>query len=105
MTPVTLVHELISLVGIASGVVVALGLLGGWTVLFLTATIATSVTGFGFSFDHLLPAHVIGLVSIAVLAVALIARWLIWVGCMSTSPAGARRSLTTSKRAPRFGLA
>jgi hypothetical protein len=80
MTPFTLVHTFISLVGIGSGVAVALGLLGGrrlerWTVLFLTTTIATSVTGFGFPFDHLLPAHVIGLVSIAVLAVAVIARY------------------------------
>ena len=49
----TLIHVIISLVGIASGLVVAFGLMGGkrldgWTALFLVSTVATSVTGFGF---------------------------------------------------------
>ena len=53
----TLVHVLISLVGIASGLVVVFGLLtgkrlDGWTALFLATTVATSVTGFAFPFDH-----------------------------------------------------
>jgi hypothetical protein len=46
-----------------------------WTALFLVTTVATSVTGFGFPVDHLLPSHVIGLVSLAVLAVAIVARY------------------------------
>jgi len=76
----TLIHVVISLVGIASGFVVALGLLGGkrldgWTALFLVTTVATSVTGFGFPFDHLLPAHKVGIISLVVLAVAILARY------------------------------
>ncbi|HSE11361.1 MAG TPA: hypothetical protein VLB69_01890 [Rudaea sp.] len=37
----------------------------------IVTTIATSVTGFGFPFDHLLPSHVTGIISLAVLALAL----------------------------------
>lgn len=76
----TLVHVLISLVGIGSGLVVLFGLLTGkrldrWTALFLATTVATSVTGFGFPFDHLLPSHKVGIVSLVVLAVAIVARY------------------------------
>jgi hypothetical protein len=76
----TLIHVLISLVGIASGLVVAFGLLGGkrldgWTGLFLVTTVATSVTGFGFPFEHLSPAHKLGIISLVVLAVAILARY------------------------------
>jgi hypothetical protein len=76
----TLVHVLISLVGIASGLVVLFGLvtakrLEGWTALFLATTVATSVTGFGFPFEHLLPSHVVGGISLVVLAIAIVARY------------------------------
>ena len=76
----TLVHVLLSLVGIASGLVVVFGLLtgkrlDGWTALFLATTVATSVTGFGFPFDHLLPSHKVGIISLVVLAVAILARY------------------------------
>jgi hypothetical protein len=76
----TLVHVVISLIGIASGLVVAWGLLAGkhlnsWTALFLLSTVATSVTGFGFPFDHLLPSHKVGILSLIVLAVAILARY------------------------------
>ena len=76
----TLIHVVISLVGIASGFVVAFGLLGGkrldgWTVLFLVTTVATSVTGFGFPFEHLSPAHKVGIISLVALAVAILARY------------------------------
>jgi hypothetical protein len=76
----TLIHVIISLVGIASGFAVALGLLGGkrldgWTALFLVTTVATSVTGFGFPFVHLSPAHKVGIISLVVLAVAILARY------------------------------
>ena len=76
----TLVHVVISLVGIASGLVVVFGLLAGrrldgWTGLFLATTVATSVTGFGFPFDHLLPSHKVGIISLVVLAVAILARY------------------------------
>jgi hypothetical protein len=76
----TLVHVVLSLVGIASGLVVAFGLLAGkrldgWTALFLVTTVATSVTGFGFPFDHLLPSHKVGIISLVVLTVAILARY------------------------------
>lgn len=76
----TLVHVLISLAGIGSGLVVLFGLvtgqrLDGWTAVFLATTVATSVTGFGFPFDHLLPSHIVGFISLAVLAVAIAARY------------------------------
>ena len=76
----TLVHVLLSLVGIASGFVVVFGLfaskrLDGWTALFLASTVATSVTGFGFPFHRLLPSHIVGAISLAVLAVAIFARY------------------------------
>lgn len=76
----TLVHVLISLIGIGSGLVVLFGLitgkrLDGWTGLFLATTVATSVTGFGFPFEHLLPSHIVGFISLVVLAVALAARY------------------------------
>src|SRR5437016_14283932 len=79
-TTFTFVHVLISLVGIGSGFVVIFGLLAGkrlngWTGLFLTSTVATSVTGFLFPFDHLLPSHKVGLISLVVLAVAILARY------------------------------
>ena len=74
----TTVHVIISLVGIAAGVVVLFGLLngkssGGWTALFLGATVLTSVTGFMFPFAKFLPSHGVGLISLAVLALALFA--------------------------------
>ena len=49
--------------------------LHGWTALFLAATVATSVTGFGFPVDHLLPSHVVGVISLVVLAIAIVARY------------------------------
>jgi hypothetical protein len=76
----TLVHVVISLVGIASGLVVLVGLLSarrleGWTRLFLATTVATSLTGFGFPVEHLLPSHIVGAISLVVLAVAIAARY------------------------------
>jgi hypothetical protein len=76
----TFMHVLLSLVGIGSGCIVLFGLLtgkrlDGWTALFLASTVATSVTGFGFPFDHLLPSHKVGIMSLLVLAVAILARY------------------------------
>ena len=74
----TLLHVVISLVGIASGFIVVFGMLGGrrlpnWTALFLATTVLTSVTGFLFPFTKLLPSHVVGIISLVVLAIALVA--------------------------------
>jgi hypothetical protein len=76
----TFIHVVISLVGILSGFVVMLGLLtskrlDGWTAVFLATTVATSVTGYGFPTDHLLPSQVVGAISLVVLTVAIIARY------------------------------
>src|SRR3984957_21217348 len=76
----TFLHVLISLIGIGSGLVVVYGFLTGRrfdriTALFLVTTVLTSVTGFGFPFEHLLPSHKVGIVSLVVLAVAIAARY------------------------------
>jgi hypothetical protein len=76
----TLIHVLISLTGIGSGLIVMFGLLtrrrmDGWTAIFLATTVLTSVTGFGFPFDHLLPSHKVAIISLVVLAVAVLARY------------------------------
>ena len=76
----TFVHVVLSLVGIGSGFIVVCGLLtgkrlDGWTALFLASTVATSVTGFGFPVDHVLPSHIVGVMSLLVLAVAILARY------------------------------
>ena len=69
----TLVHVLISLVGIAAGLVALRSMTPRITAVFLTFTILTSVTGFGFPFDKVLPSHVVGVVSLVVLAAAIVA--------------------------------
>jgi hypothetical protein len=76
-----LVHVIISLIGIAAGFVVMFGMLGsnrmpGWTALFLLFTILTNVTGFlipPLLFDKLLPSHIIGILSLLLLAIACLA--------------------------------
>jgi hypothetical protein len=70
----------LSVIGIGAGLVVLFGLLGGrlrggWNTLFLVTTVATSVTGFGFPVDHLLPSHKVGILSLVILAVAIVARY------------------------------
>jgi hypothetical protein len=71
----TLLHVVISLVAIVSGLIVMFGMLGsrsmpGLTAIFLLFTILTSLTGFGFPFEKLLPSHMIGIISLVLLAVA-----------------------------------
>jgi hypothetical protein len=76
----TLVHVVLSLVGILAGLVVLFGMFGSrrqdrWTAVFLATTAATSLTGFFFPRDHILPAHIVGVISMIVLAVAILARY------------------------------
>ena len=76
----TLIHVVISLAGIITGLVVLGGLmagarLDGWTALFLVTATLTSITGFGFPASTVSPAHVVGALSLAVLAVCLVARY------------------------------
>ena len=80
MNTFTIVHVVISLIGIGSGLVVLAGLLAakrldGWTALFLVSTVATSVTGFFFPFHGFTPAIAVGIISLLVLAVASFARY------------------------------
>ncbi|MBP0112997.1 MULTISPECIES: hypothetical protein [Bradyrhizobium] len=75
---VTLVHVIISLIAIAAGLVVMFGLLGskpmrGLTAIFLLFTILTSATGFLFPSRELLPSHIIGIISLVLLAIACVA--------------------------------
>ena len=49
------------------------GPLAGWNGFFLTATILTSVTGFLFPLTQIGPPHIVGVISLVVLAVALFA--------------------------------
>src|SRR5664279_3689799 len=70
----TTLHVIISLVGVVSGIVVMFGLLGsnrmpGLTAIFLLFTILTSATGFLFPFEKLLPSHIIGILSLFLLAI------------------------------------
>jgi len=76
----TFVHVLLSLVGIASGLLVVYGLLlgkrfDGATAIFLVTTALTSLTGFLFPVEHILPSHVLGIISLVALAVAIPARY------------------------------
>jgi len=80
LSTLTLVHVLISLVGIGSGLLVVYGMLlgkrfDGATMIFLVTTVLTSLTGFLFPFEHLLPSHVLGILSLVALAVAIVARY------------------------------
>ena len=74
----TTVHVIISLIGIVAGIFVISGLLGskpmpGLTAIFLLFTILTNATGFLFPFEKLLPSHIIGTLSLVLLAIACIA--------------------------------
>src|SRR6266850_8365923 len=76
----TIIHVLISLLGILSGFVIIYGLhtanpLNGWTEFFLVTTVLTSITGFFFPFQRLLPSHIVGIISLVVVAVAVYARY------------------------------
>jgi hypothetical protein len=81
MTTFTLVHVFLSVVGIGAGLVAVLGLVAskrfdGWNALFLATTIATSVTGFFFPFHGITPGIVVGILSMIVLAIAVVARYI-----------------------------
>ena len=74
----TTLHVIISLIGIVTGIVGSARDArrqepSRWTVLFLASTVLTSATGFLFPFNKLLPSHVFGIISLVVLAAALLA--------------------------------
>jgi len=71
-------HTAISLIAILAGLIVLYGLLTvnrmpAMTLFFLVTTIATSVTGFFFHREQLLPSHIVGILSLVVLAVTVLA--------------------------------
>jgi len=74
-------HVIISLIGIVAGIIVMFGLLGsnrmpGLTAIFLLFTILTSTTGFPIPpllSEKLLPSHMIGILSLVLLAIACLA--------------------------------
>src|SRR5436190_17523977 len=76
-----LVHVVISLIAIVAGLIVMSGMLGsktapGVTAIFLLFTILTSATGFlipPLVSDKLLPSHMIGILSLVLLAIACVA--------------------------------
>jgi hypothetical protein len=91
----TLLHVALSLVGILAGFIVLFGMfrsrvVEGWTAGFLAATVLTSVTGFPFPRDHILPSHIVGIISLVVLGITIFAlyfrhlagtwRWIYVVG-------------------------
>ncbi len=74
-------HVALSIVGIAAGLVVLYGMIGGhayrgWTHLFLATTVLTSVTGFPLPPFGMDPPRVLGIVSLLLLAVALVGFYL-----------------------------
>lgn len=79
-TTFTLIHVLLSLVGIVAGLVLAGALVAGtrparWATVFLVTTVATNVTGFGFPNVAFGPSHVVAIVSLVVLAVVIVAHY------------------------------
>jgi F0F1-type ATP synthase assembly protein I len=74
----TTTHVILSLTGIASGVFVMIGLAAGnksdgLNVVFLLSTLGAAITGFLFPFDHLLPSHIVGFITLGALAIAILA--------------------------------
>ena len=77
-TTYTMIHVVLSLAGIFSGAIVVWGmlnakLLDGWVAFYFGTTVLTSMTGFYFPSPIFGPSHAIGIISLAVLAVAILA--------------------------------
>lgn len=77
----TYIHTGLSLIALAAGIPVAMGLLRAgatkfWTVVFLVTTVLTSATGFLFPFSSFGDSHWVGLISLIVLAAAIAAQYL-----------------------------
>jgi hypothetical protein len=78
MAAFTLLHVVISLIGIGTGFVVLYGFLTSnalrrWTQAFLLSSVATNATGFGFPLRPFLPSHVVAILSLVVLALCIYA--------------------------------
>src|SRR5947207_3799454 len=76
----TIIHTLISLIAIFTGIVVVFGMLAGaqlngWTKWFLITAVATTLTGFFFPFHGFTPAIGLGIISLPFLALTIYARY------------------------------
>ncbi len=76
----TWIHTVLSLGAIVAGFVVVIGMQRrqaspSWIAAFLASAVATSVTGFGFPFDHFLPSHWVGVISLVVLGLAILGHY------------------------------
>jgi hypothetical protein len=76
----TVIHTLISLIAIFTGVIVLFGMLAGnrldgWTKWFLVTAVLTTVTGFFFPFHGFTPAIGLGIISLPFLALTIFARY------------------------------
>ncbi|WP_112661647.1 hypothetical protein [Microvirga flavescens] len=77
----TFIHTALSLIALAVGFIVIADLFAArirpfWTGVFLFTAIATSVTGFGFPFNGVLPSHIVGVIALIILAAVLYARYI-----------------------------
>src|SRR5216117_4420219 len=75
----TIIHTLIILVAIVTGIVVVFGMLAGnrldgWTKWFLITAVLTTATGFFFPFHGFTPAIGLGIISLPFLALTIFAR-------------------------------
>jgi hypothetical protein len=76
----TIIHTLISLAAISTGMIVLFGMIGGnrldsWTKWFLITAVLTTVTGFFFPFHGVTPAIILGIITVPVLAITIYARY------------------------------
>ena len=75
----TVIHTLISLIAIFTGLIVVFGMIGGkrldgWTKWFLITAVLTTATGFFFPFHGFTPAIGLGIISLPFLALTIFAR-------------------------------
>src|SRR5882724_4353850 len=81
----TQLHVIISLIGIGAGLLVMYGLIkgkrfDGATAIFLLTTVLTSITGFAFPNEHVTPGMIVGGISLVVLALAIVGRYVFHLG-------------------------
>src|SRR5690349_21592290 len=76
----TLIHVVLSIIGIIAGLVVTGGFisgkrLDGWVGTFIVTTFLTNLTGFGFPIVKVLPSHIVGGLGLALAPVIVWARY------------------------------
>src|SRR5436189_6255370 len=76
----TIIHTLVSLIAIFTGLIVVFGMIGGnrldgWTKWFLITAVLTTATGFFFPFHGFTPAIGLGIISLPFLALTIFARY------------------------------